>query len=252
MKSPKVLLCSPININKEYCLYDWLKAIQNLTYPDIDIFLVDNSATPAFSEKIKELGFNCVYENPGNREAREYIAASRERCRIKFLSGDYDYFFSLECDVFPQPDVVEKLLKHNLDVVGCTYFTEKGYHSHLQLQTIYKFHDDFKTHNREYKIRFLTFEESQLFMNGKVKPVYGAGIGCVLIKRNVLEDIKFRIEKDKVGFDDSFFHNDLWICQIDFNIDTSMIPEHRNSSWNTVLSDTLHKKIQAAKGDIKL
>jgi len=252
MNNPKILLCSPINIIKEYCLYDWLDAIKKLTYPNLEILLVDNSNNPAFSEKIREGGFNCLHEPPAGREAREFMAASLERCRIKFLSGDYDYFFSLECDIFPPPDIIEKLLLHDLDVVGTTFWTDHKYNTRLQLQGNYLFKTDFKNKIKEYKSRALTFEESQLFMDGTVKPVYGAGLGCVLIKRNVIEEITFHVDQEEVGFADSFFHKDIWKNGVIFYIDTSIIPKHLNSNWNTVLSDSLHKKLQEAKGNINL
>jgi hypothetical protein len=252
MEFPKVLLAAPINIVKEYCLYDWLETVKGLSYPNFDIFLVDNSNNASFSDKISSLGYNCVYEPPKGREAREFIAASMERCRIKFLAGDYDYLFSLECDIFPPKDIIESLLKHDLDVVGTTFWTDHGYNSKLQLQTIYNQHTDYENHTKEYKVRFLTFEEAQLFMDGKTKPMYGAGIGCVLIKRWVLEKITFRIYPDEVGFADSFFHKDIWQLGIDNHIDTSIIPVHKNSNWNTILSDTSHKKMQARRGDVKL
>jgi hypothetical protein len=74
----------------------------------------------------------------------------------------------------------------------------------------------------------------------------------VLIKRWVLEKITFRTDPDEVGFADSFFHKDIWQLGIDNHIDTSIIPVHKNSNWNTVLSDSIHKKMQARRGDIKL
>jgi hypothetical protein len=252
MENPKILLCSPINIAKEYCLYEWLEAVKRLSYPNLEVFLVDNSNNPAFSEKIRAMGFDCVHEPPNGRETREFIAASLERCRVKFLSGGYDYYFSLECDIFPPDDIIEKLLAHDLEVVGTTFWTEHKYFTRLQLQGNYIYRTDFVNKTKEYKVRDLTFEEGQLFIDGTVKPIYGAGLGCVLIRREIMEGIVFRVEKDEVGFPDSFFHKDIWKMGVCFYIDTSIIPKHLNSNWNTVLSDSLHKKLQAAKKDIKL
>lgn len=251
MNSPKVLLVSPINIVKEYCLYEWLDYIKKLTYPELDIFLVDNSLNPAFSQKIRDLGFNCVHEPPAGREARYFMASSTERCRVKFLAGDYDFFFSLECDIFPPIDIIEKLLAHDLDVVGTTFWTDHGFNTKLQLQTIYNYHTDFEKHSKDYKVRYLTFEEAQLFMDGQCKPIYTNGIGCKLIKRWVLERFSFRLDPRDVGFTDAFFHRDIWEAGIENYVDTSIIPVHKNSNWNTILSDSGHKKMQIKRGDIK-
>ena len=247
MNSPKVLLAAPINIVKEYCLYEWISHINQLSYSNFEIFLVDNSLSPSFSQRIRGLGANCLHEPPAGRESREFMATSLERCRIKFLAGDYDYFFSLECDIFPPKDIIQKLMAHNMPVTGTTFWTDHGFNTHLQLQTIFNLHTDFVNRTKDYKVRNLTFEEGQLFMDGSLKPIYGAGIGCVLIERSVLEKITFRIEPDEVGFADSFFHRDIWGMGIDFMIDTSIIPAHKNSNWNTILSDTAHKKMQLNK-----
>jgi hypothetical protein len=249
---PKVLLCSPINIVKEYCLYRWLSHINKLSYFNLEIFLVDNSPNPAFSQKIRGLGFNCVHEPPKDRETRDYMARSLQRCQTKFLSGDYTHFFSLECDVFPPLDIIERLLKHNLEVVGTTYWTEQGFNTRMQLRTIYNSHTDFKKHVKEYKSRFLTFEETQLFIDGQVNPIYANGIGCTLIERSILEVIKFRIDPKDIGYPDTFFHTDLFQAGIQNYVDTSIIPEHMNSSWNTILSDTVHKIMQVERGDLNL
>ena len=252
MKYPKVLLAAPINISKEYCLYEWLESIQKLTYPDYEILLVDNSANKAFSEKICSLGFNCLWEPPNGREARVFMADSLEKCRVAFLNGNYDFFFSLECDIFPPLNIIERLMAHNRTIAGTTFWTDHGYNCRLQLQTIYNLHTDYKNHVKEYKVRYLTFWEAQLFMDGQCKPMYGNGLGCMLISRWVLEKIVFHVEKEEVGFADSFFHRDIWEMGIDNYVDTRIIPFHKNSNWNTVLSDAYHKKMQARQGDLKI
>jgi hypothetical protein len=243
----KVLLASITNVVKEYCLWDWIEHVKKLTYPDIDIFLCDNSPNSDFAEKIKAKGINCVWENPNEREARYFMAASNEKTRVKFLAGDYSHYFSLECDVFPPLDIIEKLLVHDVDVGGTTYWTDHKYNSHLQLSEIYCFHEDPVSMTREYKERQLSFEEGQLFMDGSLKPVYGNGMGCKLIKRWVMDEIPFRINPANEGFADSFFNEDLWKNGIPNYVDTQIIPLHRNSNWNTILADSLHKKLQMAK-----
>jgi hypothetical protein len=251
MDDPKILLCSPINIVKEYCLYEWLDHIKQLSFP-VEIFLVDNSLNPAFSQKIRDLGYNCEHEPPAGRAARYFIASSLERCREKFLSGDYTHFFSLECDIFPPLDVIEKLLLHDKDIVGSTYWYFSGYDSQLQLFTMYNFHTDDVKRTQDYRTRRLSFSEAQLFMDGTCKPIYANGIGCTLIKRWLLEEFKFRVDPLDAGYPDSFFHTDLWRAGIDNYVDTSFIPTHKNSNWNAILSDTGHKKMQGRRGDIKL
>jgi hypothetical protein len=248
---PKILLCSPINIVKEYCLYDWLDHIKKLSYP-VDIFLVDNSLNPAFSDKIRSLGYDCEHEPPDGREARYFMCNSLQKLRERFLSSDYTHFFSLECDIFPPPDITERLLAHDKDIVGTTYWYFSGYDSQLQLFKMFLWHTDYKTHKKEFRTARLTFEEAQAFMNGQCNPIYANGIGCCLIKRWLIEEFPFRVDPLDAGFPDSFFHTDLWMAGIDNFVDTSIIPTHKNSNWNTILGDNAHKKMQFVRGDIKL
>jgi hypothetical protein len=251
MNEAKILLASPINIVKEYCIYDWLEMLRGLTYKNLEIFLIDNSPSPDFARKINKLGFNCVWENPGNREIRYVMCSSNERSRVKFLSGDYTHFFSLECDIFPPANIIEKLLSHNVDVAGTTYFTYQGYESKLQLRTIYPFLILESSHTKKYKVRYLSPGEAQLFMNGKLKYMYENGMGCKLLKRWVMEEIPFRIDPLDTGFADSFFSQDMWRLGIENMIDTSVIPRHRNSNWNTVANDRGHKVMGINKGVFK-
>jgi hypothetical protein len=232
-------------------LFDWLDLVKKLDYPGLEIFLVDNSLNPAFSQKIRDLGFNCVHEPPAGRENRYFMAASMERCRVKFLSGDYTHFFSLECDIFPDIDIIEKLVAHDLDIVGTTYWYFSGYDTQLQLFNMINLHTDYEKRREEFTTQRLTFEEAQLFMDGKVNPIFANGIGCTLIKRWILERFKFHIDPADAGYADGFFHIDLWKAGIPNYVDTSIIPLHRNSNWNTILGDNAHKKMQVARGDMK-
>jgi hypothetical protein len=251
MMQAKVLLVSPINIVKEYCIYDWLQMLKSLSFPDMEIFLVDNSPNADFARKIQGMGFNCVWEDPRGREIRYVMCSSNERARVKFLSGDYTHFFSLECDIFPPPDIIERLLSHDLDVVGTTYFTYQGWESRLQLRVNYPFLINEKERTAKFKVRYLTWEEAILFMDGQVKPIYENGIGCKLIKRHIIEQIPFRIDPLDTGFADSFLSQDMWRMGIENFVDTSIMVKHLNSNWNTVASDRGHKMMGINKGIFK-
>lgn len=251
--NPKILLAAPINIVKAYCLFGadgWLNAIKELDYDNYDIMLVDNSPSPVFAQKIRDLDFYCSHLIPDHAETRYLLLHSLDIIRDRVLLGSYDFFFSLECDVFPQKDIIHRLLAHNKDIVGTTYWTGHGYNSYLNLQILDILHKDYENHKLESKVRDMSFEEAQLFMDGTCKPVYANGIGCALISREIVENIPFRIDPADSGFPDSFFHQDLWRNRIDNYVDTSIIPLHRNSNWSTILGDTQHKKLAASKGQM--
>jgi hypothetical protein len=247
MSHPKVLLACPINIVKNYCLPDWLNLVKNLTYPNYDIYLVDNSNNHEYHSQLRHThNVKIDYINPGqSKEVRDLMAESMEKIRKRVLSHNYDYFFSLECDIFPPAEIIELLMAHDKDVVGCSYFSEHGHNTRMQLLG-----------NKEVSInKFMSYyqawENVMRFYDGQLKPAFANGIGCILIKRQVLEQITFRVAQYDIGYPDSFFHNDLFMLGIENWVDTSIIPKHWNSRWATIPNDVKHKEmIQKVKSQL--
>jgi len=234
-KYPKVLLGCPINIVKDYCMDQWLDHIKNFTYPNYDIYLVDNSKNREYHKKLRQK--HCLkidYVDPKEREVRFTMAESLERIRQRAVKRRYDYLFSIECDIFPQPEIIELLLAHDKDVVGTSYLTGHGKDTFLQLLFLNKLTDT------DYVSDFYEWPEILKFYNGTVNYAYANGIGCSLIKRNVLEQLIFRVTENEAGFPDSFFHKDLFMLGITNYVDTTILPYHWNSRWNTVPGDTQH------------
>lgn len=122
----KVLIGTPIHECKEYSIKPWLESVKNCE-GNWFLYLVDNSPTPDFTERVSEMikGMNAEVlhlENmPNDMEAR--LAPSREEIRKKFLVGDYDYWFSWECDIIAPPDTLKTLLSFTdqFDVVNHCY-----------------------------------------------------------------------------------------------------------------------------------
>ena len=95
METPRILLASPVNLIKYYAIFDWLDRLGQLTYDNFDVFLVDNSGKPAFAKGLQNLGYDCFWQDPGEMEAREYMAASNEIMRKKALYEKYDHVMYL-------------------------------------------------------------------------------------------------------------------------------------------------------------
>ena len=84
-----------------------------------------------------------------------------------------------------------------------------------------------------------TWEE---FIDGSVRRIHGCGIGCALIKREVLEQFKFRIEMLPTGtpefhyHDDTYFYLDCWNArpQHEVWIDTSRKIRHEAQDWHEI------------------
>lgn len=217
MKQPRILVGCPTSFHKEYCLDKYVAGIKALTYKNFDILLVDNSKDDVYFEKIKKTGLP-VIKGPWFEGALDRIIASRNILRQKVLDEGYDYFFSLEQDVVPPSGVLERMIKHNKKMVTGIYFAHNTMPdgSNPLMPLVYKLVD----------VKTLTMVpiDKQEFESNKLIEVVSAGLGCLLIHKDVLKEVKFRYE-GKV-FDDRFFFIDCYHKNFKVFCDTSIKCKH--------------------------
>lgn len=232
-RQPKVLIAAPTSRVKDYVFLDWLLNVKSFTYKNVDILLCDNSVDIKYQQYLNMLGVKTLRVNPEGKNPREYVTESQNLLRSYFLNNDYDYYFSLESDILPPKDVIEKLLMADLDVVSGLYFYNFGAKSNLLLNYFVKEGDKkYRTHNP-------TLKEALQWVDGSVKQVYECGIGCTLIKRAVLEKIPFRWVLNNNGFSDTHFYADLYKNGYLAFVDTSILCKHKNSSWSNNIDHIL-------------
>ena len=222
---PKVLVGCPTSDHKSYCIDKYVEAVKSLTYKNYDILIVDNSKENSYSERIKELGLN-VIKSVHHEGARDRIIESRNILRKETLDKGYDYFLSLEQDVIPQKDVIERLIRHSEMVVSGLYFAVNLVKGKNVLRPLLWANFDPKTRlmyclNKEYALNSNDFVE-----------ICACGLGCVLIHREILEDIKFRYESETDGFDDMFFCRDVRGKNIKIFADLSVKCRHLTTNWS--------------------
>jgi len=222
---PKILLAAPTSTYKNYIFLEWLIHINTLTYPNLNVLIVDNSHDINYHKELRKMGVNVLHCSPKNKTNHEYITESQNMLRTHFLKGNYDYFFSYEVDQFGPCNIIEKLLSANADVISAPYFIDHGYKSRLLISYLKK------TGEQSYKTVFPEMDELIKFTDGQIKQTYENGLGCSLIKRHVLEKIKFRIKKGESGHSDKYFYMDLWKNTIHAYMDTSILIRHFNSNW---------------------
>ena len=213
----KVLVGCPTSDRKKYCFKEYLESIKTLSYSDYDILIVDNSESDEYYNEIKKhlpVVKSKFYEN-----ARDSIVESRNIIRQKVLDEGYDYFLSLEQDVIPPRDIIEKLLKTNKKVISGLYF----YIVKNELMPMAWIH-----HDEKHAVR-LKFEDVK---KDKLMEVVTAGLGCVLIHRDVLEKVKFRYVKDKNPFDDVWFCEDVRKINEKVFLYTSVKCKHLIKDWS--------------------
>jgi hypothetical protein len=202
----------------------------NFSYPNFEIMLVDNSDDKMeFFERIdKQYGKKIILHKLFNfhkLNIRETIARSREIIRQYAIHDDFDYFLSLECDVFPPGNILEHLIALQRPVVSIPYFIGQKGESHLL------------TVECEPGTRYAATQmagplEAFVKTTGRVEPIFHSALGCTLIHKSVFTKVKFHAENpESEAFDDSYFYEDLLKLQIQPFTDFSIIAKHFNQDW---------------------
>jgi hypothetical protein len=235
---PKVLVAAPTASAKKYCFEEWLDNVMDFTYPNFKVVLFDNTDdngefTNYMSSTAKNRygfqdKFGCLpssIDHSKTTDLIEKMCISHNDCRHFALLTNCDYLLHLESDVFPEKDVIEQLMFHQKKVVGGIYYRDEGMFRKPMLQM--------SIEPIEKHIKTLNFEpiEDLCFIDGNLKKVAHVGLGCVLIKKSVLNKIRFRFEKGIEMHPDSYFAEDCFRNNIPIYADTSVICRHENKAW---------------------
>ncbi len=118
--NPVVLLTCPTHIVKEYSFQRWINAVKAIRYPLVEVFVVDNSPNgemkARYGDQVPIEWIEVPQEHPYER-----INLSMEVIRRKFVEGQYARWFNLECDVIPDPDILDILIAQKADWIGHAY-----------------------------------------------------------------------------------------------------------------------------------
>ncbi|MAG77793.1 hypothetical protein CL616_00335 [archaeon] len=217
-KYPKILVGCPTSFHKDYCLKEYIQGLKGLTYPYKDILIVENSKNDDYLSLIKNFEIP-VIKGQWFDGAIERIITSRNILRKKVLDEGYDYFLSLEQDVIPPKDIIERMLQHRKKVISGIYFANNKFEDgKVRLIPL-----AYKLINKETQT-MRPLEANELWDNPGLYPIVSAGLGCVLIHRSVLEQIEFRSENQ--NFDDRFFFIDCYDKEIEIFCDTTIKCKH--------------------------
>lgn len=236
MSHPKILIASPTFEGKDYCFQRYYDSVKALTYPNFDLFLVDNSKTAEYSERLRSIGID-VAKTPQRERVRDSIVEGRNLIRQKVLDEGYDYLFSLEQDVLPPPDAIERLLSHGEKIVCGMYANpmnvpatnkKTGQREIIKINVPMVFIKSKKDPSKILPMTPQDVDDAPPFME-----VGAMGLGCVLIHRSVLEKVKFRYDPEKNAFDDMFFSSDAKEAGFKLYADTTVDCVHvvKKSVW---------------------
>ncbi|MFA5175666.1 MAG: hypothetical protein WC413_00180 [Candidatus Nanoarchaeia archaeon] len=251
---PKILVGCPTSIHKEYCFDKYLKGIKDLTYKNFDVLLVDNSDTLDYYNKIKDK-INTIRFEPKMINVRYKLAESRNLIVDKVLKEGYDYFLSLEQDIVPPTDIIERLLKHNKEIICGVYYNYFNTHppgikpvlfkkfNQEDLNNLLK-SDDINYAATKKEVIEKNIKDPSLirtrFTNEELQEprlieVYKTGLGCILIHRSILEKVRFKWDLKLEAFDDFLFCEDVQREGHKIFCDTSMKCMHYPMPWEGII-----------------
>lgn len=232
LENKKVLVACPFYEHKGYCTNAYFNNIKNLKWNNKSYFFVDNSEDLTFYENTKSWCKEQLSFEPGWFHT-PYVKTSRKRqvfafnkIREHFLKGDYDHLMIVESDLFPHEFMIPLLMRWDKDVVGTVYYIGENVSLHVPCCTT-----DAQNLNRTKKgCKFGDNFLPNYAVDGSLRKIKGGlGFGCVLIKRKVLEMIKFR---SALLHADTYFHQDCEKFGFERWIDTSQIVLHDPSEYH--------------------
>ncbi len=161
LKQSKILVACPNHSCKEYAFQQWLDNVNNLTFKNIDILVIDNSPDDSFLNRWKDKVNIRRIDTTGIEDYTTMrINYSYEEIRKEFLSKDYDRLMIIESDIITPPDVIEKMLLWGKDTdwishayptrgqlvdqeqgIGCSLFTRRL----MEAYNFYDFGDNYST-----------------------------------------------------------------------------------------------------------
>ncbi len=209
----KILIGCPTHELKADSLTAFFEGLNSLTYTNFDVVLEDNSPTPRYSEKLKTIAkewetthpgktFRVMYSGQVSEKARARLVHGRNLIREIVLKEKYDYFLSLEQDVVPPSDIIERLLAQKKEFISGVYWnketTTEGKQKLAVMAGIYL--------NEEEKQKKLvrSIGLMQLLPSRVIEVAY-TGLGCALISRKLLEKFPFRYDETQRACDDVYF-----------------------------------------------
>ena len=239
MNKPKILIGCTTYEGKDYILERYVNKVKELTYNNYEVLFIDNSKGDNYFNKIKSLGMNVV-KSPWNEQSKIRLTNAQNLMRTKFLEGDYTHLFVLEQDLIPPKDIIEQLLEHDKDVVGGWYYISEVPRPCL---------------SREWTLIDLKFCPRQPLMTEmaqkRLMKCFLTSFGVSLIKRKVLEEIKFKAYTHFTQHADTWFFFDCEKKGFEVYVDTDLlIPHFQDYKWNEMLDKD--KKIDQERLKLKL
>jgi len=234
----KILIATPTYDGKEYVLDYWAKRMKKIIANSpfqTDFLIVDNSETKRYAELLRSYGFE-VIKIPREKESLQSLANARKIIHKEVISGDYDFLLSIEQDVLPPLDIVEKLhalrkkLTEEKAIIGVPYIiyhiTEsigKKHNTLDHMTSVAKgtfWHEPYQSNIQE--MIFLKDLPKKELMK-----CYAVAYGFTLLDRAIIKEIPLRFIPGKKP-DDSYFYEDCKKKEIPVYSANLLFPEMKH------------------------
>lgn len=228
MKLPKVLLGVCTYEGKDYIWKPFKEHLEKLSYPNLDVMIVDNSKGNSYVRKLKRESNFIVKHTPRAVNSRVSHANSLNCIRDYFLESDYDYLLLVESDLLLPSNTVERLVASGKEVIGSMYYI--GHPNDPKREPTACL---FRT--KDGKTERMGREEGWEMFGSGVRPIHGCGIGCTLVSRSVVNQFRFWYHLGHPPkHSDVLFFSDLHNAGITAYVDTNVIVPHYPSDWDDV------------------
>lgn len=160
-------------------------------------------------------------DNPFPDNGRQNHLHQYQRGREVFLAGRYDAMLVIESDIIPPVDTIKKLMALNADIAYGVY--------RFRVSNVVNIFERYHPGARNIG-ESLSIHPHKLYraVQKGITPCSGAGLGCILIRRHVLEAIEFRRNAPYTVHCDTWFTIDTYRAGYSMMADMSVICGHKN------------------------
>lgn len=256
----KVLIAVNTYTGHAYCREEFVanlkKLSDNVRYETVIFY--NGERNPWGYEDFKTIYYD---PEPGMRGI-DVLLAKQKLMRQYFLKRiEYGHMFMLESDNIPPVGIIDKFLAYDKDIISAIYFIKTSNREMFKLprDLNFKMYDPKKGAFVDNEIKegvpFAVFMQKIIpsvwgFNKGRsalwefndflpqrgLVKILSAGMGSVLIKRDVLRDVEFRLRDITAPiqqFTDFLFYHGAHLKGYEAFVDTDTIAEHYHIDWDS-------------------
>lgn len=168
-------------------------------------------------------------DNDPRLGGRANILRQYQRGREIFLGGGWDAMLVIESDIIPPDDTLKRLWALEADLAYGVYRFRIS-----EIINVFEYHQGAKTPGSSLSLNPRALRAA--VGHGQVD-CSGGGLGCVLIKRAVLEAVDFRREAAGSADCDTFFTRDCWQAGYKMRADLGVVCGHVDIDGELLMPD---------------